>query len=114
MKFSRRAGQPDIGADGPLRTQCQAVSESNTSERYPAESRRDVVALPRPSGRTVTVVARELGVSPKSLRNRVRQDDTGRDENPAGALTSSEKNERRRLRRQNREQGLERGGLTAA
>ncbi|MGH3118038.1 MAG: transposase [Gaiellales bacterium] len=74
------------------------------SKRYSAEFKRDAVALVRSSGRTVTAVARELGVSPEGLRNWVRQDDTDRGEGPAGALTSAEKEELRRLRRQNREQ----------
>jgi transposase len=74
------------------------------SKRYSAEFKRDAVALVRSSGRTVTAVARELGVSPEGLRNWVRQDDTDRGEGPAGALTSEEKDELRRLRRQNREQ----------
>ena len=43
-------------------------------------------------------------MSPEGLRNWVRQDDTDRGERPAGALTSAEKDELRRLRRQNREQ----------
>lgn len=74
------------------------------SKRYSAEFKRDAVALVRSSGRTVTTVAREPGVSPKGLRNWARQDDTDRGEGPAGALTSAEKDELRRLRRQNREQ----------
>lgn len=74
------------------------------SKRYSAEFKRDAVALVRSSGRTVTAVARELGVSPEGLRNWVRQDDTDRGEGPADALTSAEKDELRRLRRQNREQ----------
>lgn len=49
-------------------------------------------------------MARELGVSPEGLRNWVRQDDTDRGEGPSGAPTSTEKDELRRLRRQNREQ----------
>jgi transposase len=74
------------------------------SKRYSAEFKRDAVALVRSSGRTVTAVARELGVSPEGLRNWVRQDDTDRGEGPAGALTSEEKEELRRLRRLSREQ----------
>lgn len=74
------------------------------SKRYSAEFKRDAVALVRSSGRTVTAVARELGVSPEGLRNWVRQDDTDHGGGPAGALTSAEKEELRRLRRQNREQ----------
>lgn len=54
----------------------------------------------RSSGRTPTEVARELGVSPESLRNWVKQAQTDRGQGPAGALTSDEKEELRQLRRE--------------
>ncbi|MGW5480660.1 transposase [Streptomyces sp. NPDC004008] len=38
--------------------------KSNTSKRYTAEFKRDAVALVHSSGKTVTEVAREIGVSP--------------------------------------------------
>lgn len=80
------------------------MSKSNTSKRYTPEFKRDAVELVRSSGRTVTEVARELGVSAEGLRNWVKQAKIDRGEGPAGALTSDEKEELRRLRRQNREQ----------
>ncbi|MGP4004877.1 transposase [Streptomyces sp. 8N706] len=82
------------------------------SKRYSAEFKRDAVALVRSPGRNVTA-ARELGVSAEGLRNWVRQDDTDRSEGPAGALTSAEEEELRRLRRQNREQPYGRHRLAA-
>ncbi len=84
----------------------QSVSgKSNMSKRYTAEFKRDAVALVRSSPhRNVTEIARELGVSPEGLRGWVKQDDTDRGQGPAGALTSAEKDELTRLRRQNREQ----------
>ncbi|WP_053758321.1 transposase [Streptomyces sp. AS58] len=78
--------------------------KSNTSKRYTAEFKRDAVALVHSSGKTVTEVAREIGVSPEGLRNWVNQDKTNRGQGPAGALTSDEREELRRLRRENREQ----------
>jgi transposase len=42
---------------------------------YPPEFRREAVELVRSSGRTIPQVAAELGVSPQSLRNWVRQTD---------------------------------------
>lgn len=74
--------------------------KSNTSKRYTAEFKRDAVGLVRSSGRTPTEVARELGVSPESLRNWVKQVQTDRGQGPAGALTSDEKEELRQLRRE--------------
>ncbi|MFF9323013.1 transposase [Streptomyces sp. NPDC014735] len=78
--------------------------KSNTSKRYTAEFKRDAVALVHSSGKTVTEVAREIGVSPEGLRNWVNQDSADRGQGSAGALTSDEKEELRRLRRENREQ----------
>ncbi|MCA1224128.1 IS3 family transposase [Streptomyces sp. 8L] len=84
----------------------QVVSgKSNMSKRYTAEFKRDAVALVRSSPhRNITEIARELGVSPEGLRGWVKQDSTDRGQGPAGALTSAEKDELARLRRQNREQ----------
>lgn len=77
---------------------------SKYTKRYSEEYKRDAIALVRSSGRTVTEVARELGVSPESLRNWVRREQADRGEGTPGELTSAEREELRQLRRQNREQ----------
>ncbi|MEU9182592.1 transposase [Streptomyces sp. NPDC048550] len=77
--------------------------KSNTSKRYSAEFKRDAIALVHSSGETVTEVARDIGVSPAGLRNWVNQDKTDRGLGPAGALTTAEREELVRLRRQVRE-----------
>ncbi|MFF3616758.1 transposase [Streptomyces sp. NPDC002580] len=58
----------------------------------------------RSSGKTVTEVAREIGVSAEGLRNWVKRDAVDRGQGVPGELTSTEREELRRLRRQNREQ----------
>ncbi|MET8631035.1 transposase, partial [Kitasatospora sp. NPDC004669] len=80
----------------------QIVSgKSNMSKRYAAEFKRDAIALVRSSPhRNVTEIARELGVSPEGLRGWAKQDRTDRGEGPAGALTSDEREELRRIRRE--------------
>ncbi|WP_351228210.1 transposase [Streptomyces sp. NPDC002133] len=78
--------------------------KSNTSKRYTAEFKKDAVDLVRSSGRTVTEVARELGVSSEGLRGWVRQAEIDRGEGPAGVLTTAEREELVRLRRKVREQ----------
>lgn len=65
---------------------------------YPLEFRRDAVALLKRSGKTVPQLAGELGVSPQSLRNWARQIDV--DEGKAEGLSSDEREELRRLRRE--------------
>ncbi|WP_329561174.1 transposase [Kitasatospora sp. NBC_01266] len=79
--------------------------KSNMSKRYTAEFKRDAIALVRSSPhRNVTDIARELGVSPEGLRGWVKQAKVDRGEGAPGALTTAEKDELQRLRRENREQ----------
>ena len=73
-------------------------------KRYSKEFKRDAVALARSSSKTVTEVARDLGVSPEGLRAWVKQDQVDRGEGSPLGLASAEHEELRRLRRQNLEQ----------
>ena len=65
---------------------------------YPLEFRREAVSLLKRSGKSVPVLAAELGVSPQSLRNWNRQLDV--DAGKAEGLSSEERDELRRLRRE--------------
>jgi transposase len=65
---------------------------------YSLEFRTEAVRLLRSSGRSVPQLARELGCSPQSLRNWARQRDV--DDGKAQGLTSDEREELRRLRRE--------------
>ena len=65
---------------------------------YSLEFRQEAVRLLRSSDRTVPQLAHELGCSPTSLRNWAKQLDV--DEGKAPGLTSDERDELRRLRRE--------------
>ncbi|MCX5441920.1 transposase [Streptomyces sp. NBC_00063] len=79
-------------------------SKSNRSRRYTEEFKRDAIALVRSSGRSVTEVARELGVSAEGLRNWAKQDQVDPGQGAPGELTTAEREELRRLRKLAREQ----------
>jgi len=65
---------------------------------YSKEFKREAVQLLRTSGRPVPQLAKELGVSQGSLRNWASQRDV--DEGNAEGLSSAERDELRRLRRE--------------
>jgi len=67
---------------------------------YSPEFRREAVQLLRSSGRSIPQLAKELGCSPQSLRNWSTQVDV--DAGKAEGLSSAEREELRRLRRENR------------
>jgi transposase len=80
---------------------------------YPPEFRREAVRLVETSGRSIPQVAGELGVSGESLRNWLRQEQLDRGERDDG-LTTDEREELRKLRRQVRQLEQEREILKRA
>jgi transposase len=70
-----------------------------TRPAYPDEFRREAVQMLR-AGRTPRELAESLGVSEQTLRNWRRQDQVDRHERDDG-LTGDEREELRRLRREN-------------
>jgi transposase len=73
---------------------------SNFHRPYPPEFRREAVELYRRGGQPLIEVARDLGIATESLRTWVKQ--AGIDAGVRDGLSSEEREELRRLRRENR------------
>ena len=82
--------------------------------RFTDEYKAGAVRLVREAGMAVTQVARDLDLTESALRNWVKQAEIDEGAGPAGALTSPEQEELRRLRRENRELRMEREILKKA
>ena len=80
---------------------------------FTAEQKADAVRLVREAG-SFSQVARDLDLNETSLRNWVRQAGIDEQQDPAGPLTSEERAELRRLRRENRTLEMERDFLKKA
>ncbi len=70
-----------------------------TKPPYPAEFKEEAVRLARSSGKPVAQIARDLGVSFESLRHWVKQ--AAVDEGSREGLTTDERSELTKLRREN-------------
>jgi transposase len=67
---------------------------------YPAAFRIEALELICSSGKSIPVLARDLGVSDQTLRNWQRQAQVEAGQGRPGELTSAERDELRRLRRE--------------
>ena len=71
-----------------------------THRPYPPEIRAEAVRLARGSDRSIPALAADLGVSSEALRHWLRQADADAGRGQPGALTTDEREELRRLRRE--------------
>jgi transposase len=81
---------------------------------FSEEFKLEAVKLVKEGGMSVNAAARDLGIYATSLRNWVRQYEIDHGDGPDGALTTKEKEELRRLRRENRQLKMEREVLKKA
>ena len=71
-----------------------------TSPPYPPEFRQEAVRLARAGEISIAQIARDLGIADQTLRNWIAQAEV--DEGLKDGLTSAEREELRRLRRENK------------
>ena len=71
--------------------------------KFTPEFKAEVVELCRRGDRSIGQVSRDLKLTETSVRAWVKQAEVDRGEGPTGALTTEEREELRRLRRENRQ-----------
>jgi len=90
------------------------VSEKTKRRYYTREQKEDAVKLVKVSGQSIARTAKDLGIPENSLQNWVRQAKIDAGEGPPEALTTEERAEIRKLRRENRQLRMERDFLKKA
>jgi transposase len=74
---------------------------AKTHPPYPPAFRAEAVELARTSGKGIPQVAQDLGISEQALRGWMKRSDIDAGRGQPGELTSVEREELRRLRREN-------------
>ena len=77
------------------------VPKPRTHRPYPPEFRAEAVRLARSSEKTIPALAADLGISSEALRHWLRRADADEGRGQPGELTTDEREELRRLRREN-------------
>jgi len=81
---------------------------------YTSEFKAEAVRMARENGKPVRHTARDIGISETALRNWIKQVVIDEGKGPTGALTTEEKEELVRLRREMRQLKMERDFLKKA
>ncbi len=81
---------------------------------FTAEYKAEVAELARKSGKSAGVIAKELDLTETAVRSWIRQASVDAGEGPAGALTTAEREELARLRKQVKTLEMEREILKKA
>ena len=93
------------------------MSKKRVKKSYSKEFKAEAVQLvteAAKAGKTVADIARDLGISHSALRSWVNQDTVDQSSDGSGPLTSEEREELKRLRKENRVLQMEREILKKA
>ena len=90
------------------------MSERRKRRKFTKEQKEDAVQMVHTSGESIPTIARDLDLCENSLRRWVKQADIDEGRGPAGALTTEEREEIRKLRKENRILKMERDFLKKA
>ncbi len=90
------------------------MGEKRKRRSFTKEYKAEVVKLIRKSGKTIGAVSRDLGLTETSVRRWVEQAEIDSGSGPAGALTTAEREELARLRKQVKTLQMEREILKKA
>jgi transposase-like protein len=90
------------------------VGRKRQRRSFSDEFKAETVRLVRTSGKSVSVIARELDLTETALRRWVQQAEVDAGRGAVGALTTSEREELAQLRRENKRLRMEREILKKA
>jgi transposase-like protein len=82
--------------------------------KFTDEFKQDTIRLIRESGKTVAEIARDLDLSASAVRNWLNQAEIDEGRDSQGELTTAERQELQRLRRENKQLQMEREILKKA
>ena len=88
--------------------------ERRKRRSFTPEFRADAVRLVREGSKSLPQVAKDLDLTESALRNWMREADGGKSMEPAGVLSTAEREELVRLRKENRQLQMERDFLKKA
>ena len=88
--------------------------ERRKRRSFTPEFKAEAVRLVRVGSKNLPQVAKELDLTESALRNWMNEADGGEGKSPAGALTTAERDELVRLRKENRQLQMERDFLKKA
>jgi transposase-like protein len=88
--------------------------EPRKRRTFTKEYKAEVVALTKSSGKSIGVLSKELGLTETSVRAWVKQAEIDAGNGPPGAMTTEERQENTRLRRELKQMTMERDFLRKA